>query len=44
MDRNARKNRPKKKEKPEPQWNQEFNNLKRMYEFGGNKKADPEKN
>jgi len=42
MNRNQRKNRPKKKEKSEPQWDREFNDLKRMYERGGDKKDNSE--
>jgi hypothetical protein len=33
-----RKNRPKKKEKSEERWNEEFENIKRQYENGGKKK------
>jgi len=32
-----RKNRPKKKEKSEKQWEEELENLKRQYEHGGKK-------
>ena len=42
MDRNARHNRPKKKEKSEPQWDKEFGDIRRKYEFSGNKKDYPE--
>lgn len=40
MQKNQRKNRPKKKEIPIEKWDQDISDLKRRYEYGG-KKKDP---
>jgi hypothetical protein len=40
MDRNARKNRARKKEKSTKQWTKEFDDIKRMYEFNGERHTD----
>jgi len=38
MNKNQRKNRPRKKEIPQEKWDQDFVNLKRQYEHGGKAK------
>jgi hypothetical protein len=38
MDRKQRKNRPKKKEKSDRQWNSEFRTIQETYQFGGKDK------
>jgi len=35
MNKNQRKNRPRKKEKSDRQWSDEFRELKRRYAYGG---------
>jgi len=37
-----RKNRAKKKEKPMKQWRGEFEDIRRMYEYGGKKRKEEE--
>lgn len=38
MNKNQRKNRPRKKEVPQDKWDEQLENLKRQYEHGGRKK------
>jgi hypothetical protein len=40
MNKNQRKNRPKKKEVSQEKWDEQLENLKRQYEHGGRKKQE----
>jgi hypothetical protein len=40
MNKNQRKNRPKKKEIPPEVWGNQIENLKRMYEYGGKRQEE----
>jgi hypothetical protein len=37
MQKNARKNRPKKKEIPPERWNNQFEEIQKLYAYGGKK-------
>lgn len=38
MNKNQRKNRPKKKEVPQEKWDEQLENIKRLYAYGDKKK------
>jgi hypothetical protein len=40
MQKNQRKNRPKKKEVSQEKWDEQLENLKRQYEHGGKRKEE----
>lgn len=43
MNKNQRKNRPRKKEVPQEKWNMDLENLRRQYEYAEQKKRENQK-